>query len=188
MPLVYRTRASRMGQTETIYGGTEHAGASSRGARGQLAAGGVLAPRRECAETAPAAHAQSGDRRDRATSPLQPGRRERAAVAVGRVPRAHSRLRCGPLRDARIQPLDSGRAEECDRRRLAPVRQERMGRQAVRRRQQLAWRDRRFRRPASPAPVPGLPRHAGHAAAGDVLRRRGQAGRRRGPRAERQDA
>ena len=73
--------------------------------------------------------------------------------------------RCGAVRHARIQPLGARRAEERDRRRLASLRQERVGRQAGRGDQRVAGRDRRIRRQPSPAPVAGVPQHAGAAAA-----------------------
>ena len=96
-------------------------------------------------------------------------------AGLHRVPQPHPRRRRRAVLHARIQPLDAGRAEERDRRRLAPLRPGGLERQAVRGVVSVSpgaiggfGANHHLRQ------MPGVPEHAVHAAAGSLRRRHRQ--------------
>ena len=126
-----------------------------------------------------AAVALARDRRDRRAAALQPGRRRQPAArrrspSRQKIAGADAVLFVTPEYNRSVP----GRAEERDRHRLAALRQERLERQAGGGDHRLAGRDRRLRREPPPAPVAGLPQHAGAAAARGLHRRRRRSVRR----------
>ena len=88
---------------------------------------------------------------------LQPGSGSRPAGRLAGVPRKAAEVERRAVRHAGIQPLDPRRVEERHRRRLAPLWQELVPRQADRHRQQFAGRARRRQRGQASAEHP-----AGH--------------------------
>ena len=100
--------------------------------------------------------------------------------AVERIPRAHRAAPTACCSSRRSTIARSRRAQECDRRRLAPLRPKRWDKKPGAVVSVVAGLDRRLRCQPSSAPVARVPQHAADAAAGSLSRRRRQAVRRSG--------